>query len=137
MSFVQHCTDGSAAMLALSTHLDVMEHDMLELEETRNSSALIAKIVTDLFATKDLSDELLYKHIPAVAAEEPSVALAMRIGLQELMKRYWGVRDDLEILTKTKKPQRDAHPEGQLLQFSRQGRTHVRPKRVVSGNNAG
>lgn len=136
MKFVQHCTDGSAALLALSTHLDVMEKDMLELEETRHSTSLIAKIVADLFATKDLSEDLLHTYIPAVAAEEPAVALAMRIALQELMKRYWGVRDDLEILTKTTKP-RGVRPAGTLLQFSRSGRTYGKPRRAASGSNAG
>lgn len=135
MNFVQHCTDGSGALLALSTHLDVMEKDMLELEETRSSDALITKIVTDLFATKDLIDDLLHQHIPRVAAEEPAVGLAMRIALQELSKRYWGVRDDLEILTKTKArvPERRVAP---VLQFSRQGRTRVTPRRSASGNSA-
>lgn len=136
MKFVQHCTDGSAALLALSTHLDVMEKDLLELESTRNSTALIAKIVADLFATKDLTEDLLHKYIPAVASEEPAVALAMRIALQELMKRYWGVRDDLEILTKTTRPL-GIRPTGTLLQFARSGRTHGKSKQEASGSNVG
>lgn len=132
MSFVQHCTDASAALLALSTHLEVMEKDILELETSRNSTALIAKIVADLFATKDLSDDLLHSHIPSVANEEPSVALAMRIALQELQKRYWGVRDDLEILTKTTNP-RTVRKVAPVLLFARHGRTAPRRAQAASG----
>ena len=131
MSFVQHCTDASASLLALSTHLEVMEKDILELETTRDSTALIAKIVADLFAAKDLTDDLLHRYIPSVADEEPSVALAMRIALQELTKRYWGVRDDLEILTKTA-DRRVARPSAPVLQFVRGGRASGR-QRAASG----
>lgn len=129
MSFVQHCTDASAALLALSTHLEVMEKDILELESTRNSTALIAKIVADLFVAKDHIDELLHRHIPSVAQEEPSVALAMRIALQELTKRYWGIRDDLEILTKTA-DRRAVRPIAPVLQFGPRvaGRAAARPR---------
>ncbi len=102
MSFTEHCTDASAALLALSTRIENLEIQLLRLDENRNDTNLLTVIVTRLFEAKDLSEELLHVVIPAIGVEEPAVALAVRIAHQELMRRYWGVRDDFEVMTKVK-----------------------------------
>lgn len=104
MSFTQHCAHASAALLALSTRVQNMEIQLLRLDKDRRDTDLLTMVVTGLFETKDLSEELLHQHIPAIRSEEPAVATAIEIAHQELMRRYWGVRDDLEVMTKVNRP---------------------------------
>jgi hypothetical protein len=102
MDFAQHCQRASEKLLELSTRVDAMEIQLVRLSEARTDTTLLTGIVTGLFEAKDLSEDLLHSTIPAVALEEPAVATALRIAHQELMRRYWGVRDDFEIMTKVK-----------------------------------
>lgn len=102
MNFEQNVTAASAALLELSTRIDNLEIQLVRLDEHRDETEMLTTIVTRLFEAKGLSEELLHQHIPAVAVEEPAVATALRITYQELMRRYWGVRDDLEVMTKVR-----------------------------------
>lgn len=108
MGFEQNVTAASATLLELSTRIDNLEIQLLRLDEHRNDTTLLTAIVTRLFEAKGLSEELLHQYIPAVAVEEPAVATALRITYQELMRRYWGVRDDLEVMTKVRGPRQRA-----------------------------
>lgn len=104
MDFKQNCQAASAALLELSTRVQNMEIQLLRLDHDRRDTDLLTLIVTGLFETKDLSEELLHNLVPAIREEEPAVSIAIGIAHQELMRRYWGVRDDLEVLTKVQRP---------------------------------
>lgn len=106
MSFQKHCTDASASLLAMSTVLEHAEIQLLALDDRRSDDCLLAGIVYDLNEAKTLSEKLMHVQIPLVAGDEPAVALATRIALQELMRRYMGIQQDLEVMTKTKKTSR-------------------------------
>lgn len=115
MDFTEQCTNASATLLELSTRVDSLEIQLLQLDERRNDTTLLTGIVTRLFEAKDLSDDFLHAQVPAISLEEPAVALAMRIAHQELMKRYWAIRDDLEVMTKVR--DRRAPTCGKVVQF--------------------
>jgi len=104
MDFAQNCQAASEGLLALSTRVDALEIQLIALNDDRKDTTLLTGVVTGLFEAKDLSEELLHKLIPAVSVEDPAVSLAMRIACQEVMRRYWGVRDDFEVMTKVNAP---------------------------------
>lgn len=124
MDFTQNCQRASEELLELSTRVDALEIQLVRLSEARTDTTLLTGIVTGLFEAKDLSENLLHAIIPAVALEEPAVATALRIAHQELMRRYWGVRDDFEIMTKVK---------GQVRKTGRHAAVvHLRDRQVAS-----
>ena len=108
MDFPQACQDTSTALLNLSSQVDALEIQLVKLSDARSDTTLLTGIVTGLFEAKDLSENLQHTLIPAIALEDPAVALAMRIAYQEVMRRYWGVRDDFEIMTKVNRPLKKA-----------------------------
>jgi hypothetical protein len=108
MDFQQVCQEASTTLLGLSTQIDAMEIQLVKLNDTRTDTTLLTGIVTGLLEAKDLSENLQHTLIPAIALEDPAVALAMRIAYQEVMRRYWGVRDDFEIMTKVNRPLKKA-----------------------------
>jgi len=108
MDFSQNCQDTSTALLSLSSQVDALEIQLVKLSDARSDTTLLTGIVTGLFEARGLSENLLHTLIPAVGVEDPAVALAMRIAHQEVMRRYWGVRDDFEIMTKVNRPLKKA-----------------------------
>ncbi len=125
MDFAQNCQSASADLLNISTRIDALEIQLVMLSDARTDTTLLTGIVTGLFEAKDLSENLLHSVIPAVALEEPAIATALRIAHQELMRRYWGVRDDFEIMTKVK---------GQVRKTARAAASvvHLNDRRVAS-----
>lgn len=95
-------------MLSLSSQVDALEIQLVKLNDSRTDTTLLTGIVTGLFEAKDLSENLQHTLIPTIALEDPAVALAMRIAYQEVMRRYWGVRDDFEIMAKVSRPLKKA-----------------------------
>jgi len=110
MDFEHNCQVASNALLELSTRVDALEIQLVKLDDARTDTQRLTGVVTGLLETKDLSENLLHTYIPAVGQEDPAVALALRIAYQEVMRRYWGVRDDFEIMTKVRKPVRRSVP---------------------------
>jgi hypothetical protein len=103
MDFTQNCQNASQSLLDLSTRIDALEIQLVRLNDARTDTTLLTGVVTGLFEAKDLSENLLHTLIPTIALDDPAVALAMRIAHQEVMRRYWGVRDDFEVMTKVKR----------------------------------
>lgn len=108
MDFSQNCQEASATLLSLSSQVDALEIQLVKLNDSRTDTTLLTGIVTGLFEAKDLSENLQHTLIPTIALEDPAVALAMRIAYQEVMRRYWGVRDDFEIMAKVSRPLKKA-----------------------------
>lgn len=90
-----------------------MEIQLLRLEDRRKNTDVLTAVVTGLLEAKDLSEEILREHIPQLAKEDPAIALVTRIAYQELMRRYFGIRDDLEALAKMR-ARRGAPPTASL-----------------------
>lgn len=125
MDFEHNCQVASNALLELSTRVDDLEIQLVKLDDARTDTELLTGIVTRLFEAKDLSENLLHTYIPAVGQEDPAVALAMRIAYQEVMRRYWGVRDDFEVMAKVRKPvKRSAQRHAEVV--------HLETRRVAN-----
>lgn len=104
MKFPQHCADASRSLQSISKVVDSMEAHLLELEEDRQNTTLLTHLVQELFMTKSLSEGILHEHLHYIEQEEAGVAEAIKLAHDELMKRAWAVRHDLEILTKVARP---------------------------------
>lgn len=104
MKFPKHCADASQSLQTIATVVDSMEAHLLELEEDRHNTDLLTHLVQELFMTKSLSEGILHEHLHFIEQEEAGVAEAIKLAHDELMRRAWAVRHDLEILTKVARP---------------------------------
>lgn len=99
MKFPQHCAEASRILRELSDKAGQMESRLLELEEEWSEESLTL-LVQDVLGAKSLSEEILQHHLPALEVEEEApVAEAIKIAHEELQRRVWGVRHDLDVLT--------------------------------------
>lgn len=108
MKFLQQCREASALLQQLAQTADTLEQNLLRLEGVRDedTTTILTTLVRDLFDANRLSEDILHQHIPQISQEEAAVGEAILIAHTELARRIWGVRQDLEVMTKVDEPRR-------------------------------
>jgi hypothetical protein len=100
MDFKQHCTRASILIQELVAKEEDLEQKLERLDENRTNTNLLTSIVRGLMAANSLAETIRYEHIAQVAQEEPDIANALVLALDEVLKRLWSIHDDLEVITK-------------------------------------
>ena len=103
MKFPQHCREASLLLQKLAKLANSLERDLCRLEDARGdeTTTLLTRLVHDILGANRLSEDILHAHLPFIRQEEAAVGEAIKIAHDELTRRVWGVRQDLEVVTKT------------------------------------
>lgn len=110
-----HCEKASAKLRALSCLVKELEDDILDYEEDPADLMLCTRLVGNVMQASHQIDTILYEHVPALQAEDESVAYAVQIACESMAVKVVAVRRELDLVSSIQPRRRRAAVSSTLL----------------------
>lgn len=101
-NFREHLNQASSELRLLSQVIENIEKNLIKYDEARSVDVLTG-IVRGMNKANELAQSVKFGRLPFIKDEDKSVGEAIELTVDELVRRYNSARDDLEVITKTRK----------------------------------